>query len=746
MSINRREFIRRSMVAGVGTALLPRIAWSFCQSPAGIRKFLVSLPALGPGGANNIGNYLTVLSPNTTRYPGTDYYEIVAKQFSQQLHPDIPSSTFWGYADAKTLDSKYLGGAIVAQRNRPVKLKLTNNLPAQHILPVDPTLIDPAMFAEVGGRQDRVAIHLHGGLIHWQFDGGPFHWFSNALNPGGFAHGSSFMNGAGPGAAIYDYPNNQSARFLWYHDHAYGLTRTNAYGGLATAYLITDDAEAELIRKGILPTLGGAFPLGIPLVIQDKTFWDGGPSDPNYNLVVPAGATPGSLWYPHIYEGADAAHLPSMWFNDPGLSNSGTARWEVNGGTPPPVSTVPEFFCDTILVNGAPYPVLPVGRQRYRFRLLNGSQARFFNLQMYLGDTSPDGITLAPSLTEVDPNGNPLQIPTNPPGPRMIQIGNETGFLLEPVVLNNPPLPAGYKLVSSLGATDPTLGNVNRYTLLLAPAERADIIVDFRDVPAGSEVILYNDAPAPFPGGDIRTDYYTGRPDLSCIAGAQPNAPGAGPDTRIIMKFKVGSATVSELSFDRTLSALRIALPITFALTQPSLLIFPNSPARIKTLNEDFDTYGRLRQILGAPVPTEYLATPTEVAHKGEVQRWVIYNFTGDTHPMHFHLVNVAIRKREQWAFDANTGAPLLNAHGMPYAIPGTARGPDMNELGWKETVRMSPGEVITVDMKFDLPSGTAPFSPRLQASYGVNGYEYVWHCHILEHEEHDMMHALVVV
>jgi len=125
---------------------------------------------------------------------------------------------------------------------------------------------------------------------------------------------------------------------------------------------------------------------------------------------------------------------------------------------------------------------------------------------MYLGDTSPDGITLAPSLTEVDPNGNPLQIPTNPPGPRMIQIGNETGFLLEPVVLNNPPLPAGYKLVSSLGATDPTLGNVNRYTLLLAPAERADIIVDFRDVPAGSEVILYNDAPAPFPGGDIRTD------------------------------------------------------------------------------------------------------------------------------------------------------------------------------------------------------------------------------------------------
>jgi spore coat protein A len=562
-------------------------------------------------------------------------------------------------------------------------------------------------------------------------------------------HGSSFINGAGPGAAIYDYPNVQSARFVWYHDHAYSLTRINAYAGIASAYLITDDAETALVAKGLLPSLGGAFPLGIPLIIQDKTFWDGpGGHDPNYSAAVPAGADLGSLWYPHIYEGASESQLPSMLFSDyPGACGP-TARVEVNGGTPPPVSTVPEFFSDTILVNGAPYPVLPVDRRRYRFRLLNGSQARFYNLQMYRGDGSADGITLAPSLTEVDPNGNPLQIPTNPPGPRMIQIGNEAGFILEPVVLNHPPLPLGWKLASSLGAADPTLGNANRYNLLLAPAERADIIVDFRDVPANSEVILYNDAPAPFPGGDIRNDYYTGRPDLSCIGGAPTNNPGQGPDTRIIMKFIVGSGTVSELTFDQTLKALKLALPLTFAATQPSLLIFPHGPAKVKSLNEDFDSYGRLRQILGSPAPSEYLAVPTDTAQQGEVQRWQIFNFTADVHPMHFHLVNVAIRKREQWAFTTDaSGAPipLLDRKGMPHAIPGTARGPDANELGWKETVRMNPGEVITVDMKFDLPPGHAPFSPRLKASYGVCGYEYVWHCHILEHEEHDMMHALVV-
>ena len=107
---------------------------------------------------------------------------------------------------------------------------------------------------------------------------------------------------------------------------------------------------------------------------------------------------------------------------------------------------------------------------------------------------------------------------------------------------------------------------------------------------------------------------------------------------------------------------------------------------------------------------------------------------------MHTHLVNVQVVQREAWQFDSD-GNPVLPLR----PIPGTARPPDPNEAGWKETVRMNPGEVTTIIMKFDMPFSTPP-SPRLQASYGIQGAEYVWHCHILEHEEHDMMHTLVIV
>jgi len=192
----------------------------------------------------------------------------------------------------------------------------------------------------------------------------------------------------------------------------------------------------------------------------------------------------------------------------------------------------------------------------------------------------------------------------------------------------------------------------------------------------------------------------------------------------------------------------KTALPITFQATQPGTSIQPDNGTKAKTLNEDFDTYGRLRQRLGIPTRTgdgasDYLETPKDIAQAGEVQRWTIFNLTGDTHPMHFHLVNVVVRKREAWKFDPNTGGPVFPLS----VIPGSARLPDANEKGWKETVRMNPGEAVTVDMKFDLPPGKpAPPSPRLLSKYGIQGAEYVWHCHILEHEEHDMMHVMAVI
>lgn len=718
--VNRRRFLQATAGAAafLGTA---QRANPFAQSLTGISKFAVQLPGLGPTG-------IPVLTPR--RVSGRDYYEIVAKQFTQQIHPNIPSTTFWGYADAAAPGSaRYLGGVIVAKRKTPVRVKLTNLLPATHILPVDPTAIDPSMGAEVGGRVDRIALHIHGGLVHWDSDGGPFAWFSNKNNPGGFVHGSSFLNGAS-GYAIHDYYNDQSARQVWYHDHAYGLTRLNAYAGLASAYLITDDAESGLINAGILPSVPG-YPLGIPLIIQDKTFFDPD-TDPAYPVTT---ATKGSLWYPHIYESpATGQDLPGQTLNPLDCGNTG--RWDSNTGTPPPISLVAEFFADIALVNGAPYPNLNVAPRRYRFRILNGSNSRFYNLQLYVKNATPDGITLAQYQDDVDNNGNPLLAPTNPVGPRMIQIGTEGGFLPAPVVLTSKPI--GY--FRSPLTNDPNDGNANRYTLLLGPGERADVIIDFRGF-AGRKIILYSDAPSPFPGGDIRNDYYPGRPDMTCIGGAPAAVPGYGPDTRVLMQFTVSNnGAVSELNFNATVNALNQALPIAYAASQPGTLSDPQ-PAKVKTLNEDFDSYGRLAQTLGAPTPTDVLASPTETAHQGEVQTWQIYNLTGDVHPMHFHLVNVHIIKREAYQFDPSTGLPILPLS----PIPGTARGPDANEKGWKETVRMNPGEVITVRMKFDLPPGNPLPSPRLQASYGIKGAEYVWHCHILEHEEHDMMHSLVV-
>jgi spore coat protein A len=715
--MNRRQFFRMSAGAAAYFAF-PRRGYSYAQSPPNITKFAVSLPGLGPSGKNQLGNYIAVATPNKTKFPGIDYYEIAARKYTQQLHPNLGPTTLLGYADASgTGDptNTYLGGLIVAKRGRPVRLKAMNLLEGSHPLPVDATL----MGAEDGSSANRITVHLHGGLVHWDSDGGPFSWFDPLGNTG-----SSFVNGTGvPGEAVYNYPNDQSARLVWYHDHALGYTRLNAYAGLASGYLITDSAEAQLVQSGLIPDIQ------IPLIIQDKTFEAGG-----------------GLWYPSVYE-ANAD-------NDP------AGRWDTGPGFPPPSgpSCVPEFFADTILVNGAPYPTVKLDAKRYRFRILNGSQARFFNLQMYVKDDSYDGITLKAS-SELDNEEHPLQIPTNPAGPAFIQIGTEGGFLPLPVpfasYMNGQPVnsnrPLGYDL--SGDPESPAFGIANRFNLLLAPAERADLIVDFSAF-KGQKIILYNDAPAPFPTGDERNDYYPGAPDQSAEGGAHTPVPGCGPDTRILMQFEIGTTTVADLDFGATLQALAAALPITFIETQPSPLRHRAHalPKRPKTLNEDFDYYGRLRQVIGTTKPTgrnsfgmEYLDTPTEIVDPGEVQVWRIFNLTGDTHPMHFHLVNVQIVQRAQWAYDIKTIDGASTAVPKFDLIPGTQRPPDPNELGWKETVRINPGEAMDVIMKFDLPPGQVPDSPRLLQEYGIRGSEYVWHCHILEHEEHDMMRPLVV-
>ena len=157
------------------------------------------------------------------------------------------------------------------------------------------------------------------------------------------------------------------------------------------------------------------------------------------------------------------------------------------------------------------------------------------------------------------------------------------------------------------------------------------------------------------------------------------------------------------------------------------------------------DGIGRLIQMLGTdrpPVSVQdgfgrgYMDRPTEIVNAGDTEVWQIINLTGDTHPIHFHLVNVQIISRQP--FDA------VNYKGGQPKLTGIARPPDKNEQGWKETVRVNPGEVANVIMTFKLPK--VPFKvPQSARIAGYGDYEYVWHCHILEHEEHDMMRPLIV-
>jgi spore coat protein A len=384
------------------------------------------------------------------------------------------------------------------------------------------------------------------------------------------------------------------------------------------------------------------------------------------------------------------------------------------------VSCVPEFFGDTILVNGTVYPYLEVEQREYRFRLLNACQAKFLNPRLVYakGTTFPDS---------TEPK-------TNAAGPAFIQIGTEGGFLPSPAMVNGP----------------------NQPLLLLAPAERADLLVDFRNVPAGSTLILYSDAAGPFPGGDPGQDYYPENPKTPA------SIPGYGPNTRTLLQIRV-KARVGAAD-----PPIKLPVPAKFTPTDPFLIkqsaglpttytvnsqgfatiklatgVKVQAKVRSLTLNEASDEYGRLAQLLGTNVPTNpgakdlefgraYEDPLTENPAAGSYEIWEIANLTADTHPIHFHLVNVQILWRQKFTENRYAGTP--NYQGAPV-------GPDANELGWKETVRMNPGEVTSVLMKFDLP--TVPFN--VPESPRTGGHEYVWHCHILEHEEHDMMRPLVV-
>lgn len=838
-----------------------------------LRKFVDGLPGVGPENANNLGQYLAVAHPDTVTYPGTDYYEIELREYREQMHSDLPPTLLRGYVqvnkgtDALGLNTvepepiHYLGPSVFASKGRPVRVKFTNKLPVGEggdlFIPVDKTYMGAGAGPDGGDyTENRASVHLHGGKTVWISDGTPHQWItpagesSNTTYPVGVSvQNVPDMPDPGDGSMTFFYSNDQSARMLWYHDHAYGITRLNVLAGMASGYFITDETEQGLIDDGVLPADQ------IPLIVQDKTYVDASTistDDPTWNW----GSTPGTpytgdIWFPHVYV---PAQNPSMvdgvnptgrwhygpWFWPPTVGimyppvanpyyDPINAPWEnpTMPGTPD-VSSGMEAFADTPLVNGTAYPTLEVDPKSYRFRILNAANDRFFNLQTYVADpaaTSCDGRRFTEvRMVDAAPTDN---FPTDWPvdgrdggvpdpalmGPDWIQVGTEGGFLPQPVVVPNQPI---------TWVTDVTLfnaGNVDKHSLLLAPAERADVVLDFSKY-AGRTLIMYNDAPAAFPAGDPRYDYFTGNPDMTDTGGHAPTEIGFGPNTRTIMQIKVAKKTAApafdlqklKTEFTSTSthtgvferSQNKIIVPVdrynstynksfmkdayvriadtqfTFKNLDDVTTTFPLQPKAIQDeQGETFDDYGRMSGKLGLERPTNVPGAPnfllygfqdpaTEVEQSVETsmvaltpvmgdgsQIWKITHNGVDTHPMHFHLYDVQVINRVGW--------------------DGFLRYPEDTELGWKDTVRVSPLEDTIVALRpvvpeapFNVPDSWRPLDPtipigdsmgfsRVDPGTGqpyvtpiVNEmtqffWEYVWHCHILSHEEMDMMRPVTV-
>ena len=667
------------------------------HSGTAIRKFVDTLPLIstdgGTTGANNLGQYIPVAVPDTSKYAGADYYEIGIVEYQEKMHTDLPKGSWvrgyvqletpanasiskhiaLHYPDSRPIQDKngnqvyavdtphYLGPAIRVVRGTAVRIKYTNYLPTGHFdttssqregdlfLPVDFTMMG-AGTGPLGGTemytQNRVVTHLHGGDTPWISDGTPIQWFTPAGEQTSYKRGDTTENvpdmpDPGNGSVTIYYNNNMSGRMLWSHDHALGITRLNVYAGMAAAYFIVDPPGTG---KNALNLPSGPNPLGIPLVIQTKTFVPQDIAQEDSKWDTTHWGQPGDLWFPHVYE---ANQDPNSFdgTNPPGRWDYGPWFWPIfpvdanhqplPDGSYGHVTQVPEAFCDTPVINGTAYPTLTVDPKAYRFRVLNATNARYINLGLYVAadkntinaadPTQSSSVTMCDAsfaglrsdCTEVkmipfypgtapfpttggllgtgwgtpDARVGGIPDPTTV-GPDIIEIGNEGGLLPAPVDIPSTPINYEYNKRSV------TVLNVLEHGLYLGPAERADIVVDFSKF-AGQTLILYNDAPAPLPAGDDRNDYYTGNPDFTSVGGAPTTKPGYGPNTRTIMQIKVTTNTVTN-NFD--LATLQSEQPAAYAATQPRPIVpeqvynapfgenFTNHYAKIYTGSLDFPT------------------------------------------------------------------------------------------------------------------------------------------------------------
>ena len=679
----RREFIKLAALGGAGL-FLPFKIDSKMLTPRALAAITPTLVL------NGLPKFVTPLvippaMPRTKKIKvrggkNIDYYEIAVRQFTQQILPEgSPATTVWSYGSPNHPGTfNYPAFTIESKYNAPVRVKWINDLkdPATgaflpHFLPVDQTL----HWANPPGGTDMrdhrgldptpylgpvpIVTHVHGAHTSEESDGYAEAWYlPDAVGiPAVFATSGSwyqtFADKAAPatgvwpaGTSIFDYPNNQRATTLWYHDHTLGMTRLNVYAGPAGFYLIRGGPSDRVLDiNGMPAALPGPAPaLGdppgiqyyeIPIAIQDRSFNEDG-----------------SLFYPDnraFFEGLDPAQLQIPFIPDTACD-----------GSPSDISPIwnPEFFGNTMVVNGKTWPFLDVEQRRYRFRFLNGCNSRFLIL-------------------------------THDTGLPFWQIGAEGGFLPAPVMLDQ---------------------------LLMAPAERADVIVDFTNVPVGTTVTLLNLAPdEPFGGGVPWEDFTpadsetTGLVMQFKVVGPAVTPDVSTPPDQLVLPAHVPlgpESVVRKVSLNELDSAsIRVVEQegnLVMACDDPTAAPFGPMEAQLGTVMED--DMGML-----IPMPMEWMHAISENPAVGATEIWEIYNFTMDAHPIHVHQVQFEVVERQS----------LMD--------PAMITPPEPWETGLKDTVIAYPDQITRIRAHFDLP--------------GL----YVWHCHIVEHEDNEMMRPFYI-
>jgi spore coat protein A len=743
MKLSRRNFFKlgaastASMFMATRSRFLRQVLAA--QSPqihlaaSAIPQFILPLPNLLDG------NHLIV--DDGVAQIKLEMREYLAQVLPGGTVPDYKGTYVWSYLqENQESRASYIGPVVLATRGQPTELKFVNQLgnsadtevlaykysTDQTLHWADPLNYEantwahkanpPAPGSEGANNYDGpipAVVHLHGGEVPPQLDGGPDAWFTSDGNYVGHAFYS--RDGTSPkDYNIYRYPNSQEGALIWFHDHTLGATRLNVYCGLAGAYLIMDPADT------LFPNLPELF----PLVVQDRMF------DTNGQLFFPSDTAGGVLYAP----------------------NPEHPYW------------VPEFVGDVIVVNGKAWPYMNVEPKRYTFMFINGSNARTY--EMFLTD--------------------PI---SKNPGPPLWVIATGGGYLDAPVKI------------------DPALKTNN--VLAMMPGERYWAIVDFSGFKAGAVGpngaaysgywLLRNNAKTPYPAGEAAMGSTVGRIMLFRVV-----LPLYDPDTsydpatlaplRTPMVRLTDVPTIQQtrqLTLNEVIGMPQTAIdPVTGTSTA-----YPGGPLEILVNNTKWSGERIVGEVDGMydmePIPGFTMDSTgknwlSELPNEGETELWEIVNLTADAHPIHLHLVQFQLLNRQNYNTNKYTkayaaafpkgfdytmhmevgpgayipafGPPLDYKTGNPHALGGNpdvtpflqgpTRPPLPQENGWKDTVIAFPGQVTRLLVRWaptDLSANTAvkdayyPFEPN-------GGHGYVWHCHIVDHEDNEMMRPDEVV